>query len=40
MMSKEDFEELERIKAAGGDTSKLLNKYMSVNDGQRIIDKV
>ena len=36
MMSKEDFEKLEQMKRDGLDTSALLGKYMSLNEGEQL----
>ena len=36
MMSKEDFEKLEQMKRDGVDTSALLAKYMSLNEGEQL----
>lgn len=36
LITKDDFERLERIKAAGGDPSLLLGKYMTMDDGATI----
>ena len=36
LVSKEDYERLERIKAEGGDPSEIFGKYMSMEDGAKI----
>ena len=36
LMTKEDYDKLEKLKAEGGDPSELLGKYMSMEDGAKI----
>ena len=36
VVSKEDYEKLEQLKKEGKDPGEILNKYMSINDGEKV----